>query len=130
MNKSNVLSAFNNHLIELFKDINLIIKRNKDLAAAETALIAIKKANPKLIIGVWKNYINDKYKDDIAAGNISFFLDKDYKSDLADVSQSSLILKKIDLLREPIRGLGEDNLNKTVCYIQNLAKLCDLYHSN
>ncbi len=129
MNKSNVLSAFNNHLIELFKDINSIIQHNKDLEAAETSLIAIKKANPRLIISVWKEYINDKYKNDIMAGNIGFFLDKDYKSDLVDVDKPSMILEKIELLREPIRGLGETNLNKTVGYIQNLTKLCEVYHS-
>jgi len=130
MNKSNVLSAFNNHLIELFKDINSIIPNNTDLMAAETSLLAIKKANPRLLVTVWKQSISDKYKNDIVAGNLSFFLEKDYSDDVQDVDQSSIILEKINLLRKPIQDLGEDNLNKTISYLQNLTKLCDLYHSN
>ena len=130
MNKSNVLSAFNNHLIELFKDINSIIQNNTDLMAAETALLAIKKANPRLLITVWKQSIVDKYKNDIVAGNLSFFLEKDYSDDIRDVDQSSIILEKINLLRKPVRELGDDNLNKTISYIQNLTKLCELYHAN
>lgn len=130
MNKSNVLSAFNNHLIELFKDINSIIQNNTDLMAAETALLAIKKANPRLLITVWKQSIVDKYKNNIVAGNLSFFLEKDYSDDIRDVDQSSIILEKINLLRKPVRELGDDNLNKTISYIQNLTKLCELYHAN
>jgi len=52
MNKSNILSAFNNHLMELFTDINSIIKNNRDLEAAQTALVAVKKANPRLLVTV------------------------------------------------------------------------------
>jgi len=130
MNKSNVLSAFNNHLIELFDDINSIIPHSKDLKAAQTSLVTIKRANPRIIIGVWKKYVNDKYKDDILSGNINFFLDKDYKSDLQDIEESNTILEKIDFLRKPIKELGEENQKKTLGYIQNLTKLCEVYYSN
>jgi hypothetical protein len=130
MNKSNVLSAFNTHLIELFKDINSIIPNNMDLMAAETSLLAIKKANPRLVVTVWKHHIADKYKNDIIAGNISFFLEKDYSEDLLDADEPSIILEKINLLRKPIQELGEENLNKTIGYLQNLTKLCELYHTN
>ena len=130
MNKSNVLSAFNNHLIELFDYINSIIPHNKDLKAAQTSLVTIKKANPRIIIGVWKKYVNDKYKDDILSGNINFFLDKDYKSDLQDIEESNTILEKIDFLRKPIKELGEENQKKTLGYIQNLTKLCEVYYSS
>ena len=129
MNKSNILSAFNNHLMELFTDINSIIKNNRDLEAAQTALVAVKKANPRLLVTVWKLNIADKYRNDITEGNINFFLDKDYSEDLRDADQSAMILEKINLLREPIRGLGEENLKKTIGYIQNLTKLCDVYHT-
>lgn len=130
MNKSNVLSAFNNHLIELFDDINSIIPDNKDLKAAQTSLVTIKKVNPKIIIGGWKNYVNDKYKDDILSGNINFFLNKDYKSDLQDTEEPNTILEKIEILRKQIKELGEENQKKTLGYIQNLTKLCEVYYSS
>lgn len=130
MNKSNVLSAFNNHLIELFDDINSIIPDNKDLKAAQTSLVTIKKVNPKIIIGGWKNYVNDKYKDDILSGNINFFLNKDYKGDLQDTEEPNTILEKIEILRKQIKELGEENQKKTLGYIQNLTKLCEVYYSS
>ena len=79
--------------------------------------------------------INHKYRNDIVAGDINFFLDKDYSEDLQSASwfpngtSSSSILEKISMLREPIRELGEENLKKAVGYIQNLTKLADLYHA-
>ena len=129
MNKSNVLTAFNNHLMELFSDIKSIIK-NSDLEVAHTGLLALKKANPRLLIGVWKEHIADKYRNNIEAGDIGFFLEKDYSNDLAGVEQPSVVLEKINILRQPIRELGDENLKKTISYIQNLTKLCDVYHTN
>ena len=130
MNKSNILSAFNNHLMELFTDINSTIRNNSDLEAAQTALLALKKANPRILVTVWKQHIADKYRDDIMVGNINFFLDKDYSDDVRDVEQSGIILEKINLLREPIKKLGAENIKKTTGYLQNLTKLCDIYHNN
>ena len=129
MNKSNILTAFNNHLMELFSDINSIIK-NSDLEVAHTGLLALKKANPRLLIGVWKEHIADKYRNNIEAGDIGFFLEKDYSNDLAGVEQPSVVLEKINILRKPVRELGEENLKKTISYMQNLTKLCDVYHTN
>ena len=129
MNKSNIITAFNNHLMELFSDIKSIIK-NSDLEVAHTGLLALKKANPRLLIGVWKEHIADKYRNNIEAGDIGFFLEKDYSNDLAGVEQPSVVLEKINILRQPIRELGDENLKKTISYIQNLTKLCDVYHTN
>ena len=129
MNKSNVLTAFNNHLMELFSDIKSIIK-NSDLEVAHTGLLALKKANPRLLIGVWKEHIADKYRGNIEAGDIGFFLEKDYSNDLDGVEQPSVVLEKINILRKPVRELGEENLKKTISYMQNLTKLCDVYHTN
>jgi hypothetical protein len=129
MNKSEILSAFNTHLLEFLNDIITIFPNNSDIQVTYTSLNAMKKANPKLIVSVWKEHIADNYKNEIVKGNIDFFLNKDYASDVGDAENAKYILEKINILREPIKKLGEDNLNKTIKYIQNLTKISELYYS-
>ena len=129
MNKSEILSAFNTHLLEFFNDIITIFPNNSDIQVTYTSLNAMKKANPKLIVSVWKEHIADNYKNEIVKGNIDFFLNKDYASDVGNAENAKYILEKINILRDPIKKLGEDNLNKTIKYIQNLTKISELYYS-
>jgi len=122
-----VLTAFNNHLLEFLQDVATIFPEDKDIKKAKSALEMLKKANPKAILTIWKSQITDKYSTKIEAGDIGFFLDKDYGSDLQQASSSSKIMDAINRLREPIRNMGADNQKKTMVYIQNLTKLSKLY---
>ena len=128
MNKSEILGAFNNHISDFFNDVSIIFPDNNDIKLAKTSLASIRKVNPRLVVTIWKEYIVDKYKDEIENWNIDFFLNKNYSSDLKDVGQASTILEKIDTLREPIREMGEENLIKTKEYVQNLTKICSMYY--
>lgn len=128
MNKSDLLNAFNNHIIEFFDDIIKIFPDNTDIQLAKTTLIAIRKINPKLIIKIWKDYIRDKYNTEITNGNIDFFLEKDYSEDLKYTGNVSTILEKIATLREPLKQMSEENLTKSIQYIQNLTKLCNMFN--
>ena len=58
--------------------------------------------------------------------NISFFIDKDYGSDISTAQNSDKIMESINRLREPIRNMGEENQAVVMKYIQNLTKLSDL----
>ena len=128
MNKPEILTAFNNHITDFFNDVCRIFPDNSDLKIAQTSLSTFRKMNPKLIIGIWKEYIVDKYRIEIEEGDMRFFVERNYTSDLKGVGQAAKILEKIDTLREPIRQMGEDNLKKSCEYIQNLTKICDLYY--
>ena len=128
MDKSEILVAFNKHLIEFFDDIHNVFPNDLDIKAAQTSLIAIRKMNPKLIVTIWHTYIGTPYKEVIDVGNIDFFINKDYTNDLKNSSSASLILSKISTLREPIKQLGDDNLKKTIKYVQNLTKISNLYN--
>lgn len=130
MNKSEVLSAFNNHLSEFFNDICAIFPDNNDIKVARTSLNAMRLANPRLIISIWKENIVDKYREEIEKGNIEFFIVRNYKEDLSNIEQSNIILEKIDTFRKPVREMGEENQKKSIQYIQNLTKICDLYYVN
>ena len=131
MNKSEILAGFNNHLNEFFLDVSKIFPNDMDVKVAQKSLIAIRLANPKLIINIWKKFIADKYGDVITNGNMDFFLNRDYASDFQDNDyiNAATILNKIDVLREPMKQMGKENLDKTIVYMQNLTKLCNLYNS-
>tara|TARA_B100001057_G_C22490047_1_gene809885 strand:+ start:300 stop:689 length:390 start_codon:yes stop_codon:yes gene_type:complete len=128
MEKKDILTTFNNHIIEFFNDILLIFPEDNDLKVSQVSLMAIRKANPKLIISIWNKYISSQYTSEIESGNLEFFINKNYTDDLKDTENSSTILSKIDTLREPIKQLSSENMKKTIQYMQNLSKLCNIYY--
>ena len=73
------------------------------MEAAQTAILAVKKANPRILITVWKQHIADKYRDDIQNGNINFFLDKVYSNDIQEVEESGAFVKKFSFLGNAIK---------------------------
>jgi len=123
---SNILTAFNDHFIEFVNDIHMVFPEDVDILSAKNALIAIRKANPKLIVKIWKKFIVEKYKQEILLGNIDFFINKDYSWDVAVSQHSDQIMVSINRLREPIKNMSSDNQNKVLKYIQNLKKLAEL----
>jgi hypothetical protein len=128
MNKSDLLNAYNNHIVEFFEDIIKIFPDNVDIQLAKTSLITIRKVNPKLIIRIWKDYIYDKYNTEIGKGNINFFIEKDYTEDLKYTENTASILEKIATLRKPIKEMRKEDLDKSIQYMQNLCKLCNMYY--
>jgi hypothetical protein len=123
---SNILNAFNDHFIEFLNDVQSVFPNDPDILAAKNALIMIRKANPKMIVKIWKTFIADKYRTQIEANDISFFLSKDYSSDVSNTQNSDKIMESINRLREPIKNMGPENQAKVMKYIQNLTKLCYL----
>ena len=123
---SNILTAFNDHFSEFLNDVQCVFPEDADILAAKNALTAIRKANPKMIVKIWKAFIADKYREQIAAGDIRFFIDKDYSSDVSSSSSSDKIMESIDRLRIPVKNMGPDNQAKVMKYIQNLTKLAQM----
>jgi len=128
--KSSLLLAFNNHFFEFVDDVQAVFPNDPDIMLTKNALIAIRKINPKLIIKIWHEFIAVKYQNEIARGDISFFINKDYKNDLAVMGgmTSDSITSKIDALREPIKNMGKDNQEKSMKYIINLSKISTIYN--
>ena len=125
---SNILTTFNDHFMEFIQDIQGVFPDDHDILSAKNALLAIRKANPKMIVKIWTKFIAEKYRDEIASGNIEFFISKDYSSDVSTAQGSDKIMESIDRLRAPIRNMGPENQAKVMKYIQNLTKLslmCD-----
>ena len=123
---SNFVTIFNDHFNEFVNDIQSVFPDDTDILTAKNALLAIRKANPKLIVRIWIKYVYNPYKEQIEAGDITFFLTKDYANDLARNDNSDKIMESIDRLRNPIKNMSPENQAKTMKYIQNLSKLAIL----
>ena len=120
---NNILTAFNDHFIEFVSDIQSVFPNDPDILATKNALSAIRKANPKMIVKIWTSFVVGKYKAEIEAGDIGFFINKDYASDVSAAANSDKIMESINRLREPIRQMTKEDQAKTMKYIQNLTKL-------
>jgi hypothetical protein len=126
---TNILSAFNDHFVEFISDVQKVFPEDASLLTAKNSLLMIRKANPKMIIKIWKQYIVDVYLVQIESGDLSFFMDKDYTNDLSKTEFAGKIMEGIDRLRGPIKDMTKENQDKTMKYIQNLTKLAILYNN-
>lgn len=130
MSGSNLLSVFNDHFVEFVTDIHNVFPEDHDILVAKNSLLAIRKANPKMIVKIWKTFIVDKYQKEIESGNLDFFMEKDYSQDVAGADNSGKIMEAINRLRGPIKQMSHENQQKTMKYIQNLTKLAGLIESS
>jgi hypothetical protein len=120
---ANYLTIFNDHFAEFVNDIQNVFPEDPDILTAKNALLTIRKANPKLLVKIWLTYVYQPYKLQIEAGNIQFFLTKDYSTDFERSSNADKIMESIDRLRNPVKQMSQENQAKTMKYIQNLSKL-------
>ena len=126
---SNILSAFNDHFVEFVTDVQSVFPEDHDILVAKNSLLAIRKANPKMIVKIWNTYIVGKYKAEIEKGDITFFINKDYSQDLVYANNPDKIIESIDRLRMPIKSMNPSDQAKTMKYIQNLTKLASMYEA-
>ncbi len=123
---TNILTAFNDHFLEFVNDVQNVFPDDTDILTAKNAFLAARKANPKLIVKIWKVYVVEKYRKEIESGNIEFFINKDYTNDVSVSPYSDKITEAIDRLRDPVKKMNSDEQSKTMKYIENLTKLSDL----
>ena len=123
---TNFVTVFNNHFAEFVNDVQCVFPDDADILTAKNALLTIRKANPKLLVKIWIKYVYTPYKEQIEAGDINFFLTKDYSTDLARNDNADKIMEAIDRLRKPVKNMSSENQAKTMNYIQNLSKLAML----
>ena len=126
----NILNAFNDHFLEFVSDIQSVFPEDTEILAAKNSFSMIRKANPKLIIKIWQTYVVSKYEKEINAGDISFFINKDYVNDLSNANNSDKIMETIDRLRNPLKLMNPEDQSKSMKYMQNLSKLSTIYNSS
>jgi len=122
--------AFNKHFGEFVDDIADYFSDNLEIQTAANALRTMRKTNPKIIITVWKSNILDIYESKIEAGDIDFFVTKEYTDDVVGLDGNAEVLKVIDKIRGPIQNMPKTEQEKAMKYVQNLTKLCKVYYLN
>jgi hypothetical protein len=127
---TNILTAFNDHFAEFVNDVHIVFPEDADILSAKNALLTIRKANPKMIVKIWNKFIVGKYRSEIEAGNLDFFMNKDYSGDLSTSQNPDKIMESIDRLRVPIKNMSSESQNKVMKYIQNLTKLAEMCDAN
>ena len=126
---SSILKAFCNHLIEFLDDVIRIFPENLDIRTGKTFIESIKRVNPRRLIVLWKECVLDLYEEQINEGNLDFFINKNYTSDLGENSTDKG-KQIIEDLRFLVKGASLESQEKAMKYIQNLTKLCKLYFTN
>lgn len=125
---SQILTAFNNHFEEFVDDIETAFPNDMEIATAANALKKLRKANPRLILMIFKEHVLGPYGDKIMEGDLSYFIDKDYTKDVEGSAQAGPILEKIQHIKEPFSNMEDENKEKVLKYMQNLCKLSSLYN--
>lgn len=130
MNNGIVLKTFLKQMDECLEDIIKTypswVQTDRRFVKCKMYFETLKSSNPKSMIVAWKRYVNDKYRKEIDANNIEFFITKNYKNDV-DIEYDDVIETSINDLRETIMNMSEENQRASMKYIQNLCKLCDHY---
>jgi len=126
---SSILKAFGNHLIEFLEDVIRVFPENLDIKTGKTFIEGIKRVNPRRLVILWKECVLDLYEDQINDGDLNFFINKNYNSDLGENS-SDKGKQIIEDMKYLVKGASEANQQKAMRYIQNLTKLCKLYFTN
>jgi hypothetical protein len=127
--KSSINKAFNTLIFNFLDDIISIYPDQPDISTAKTSLMTFKQMNPTIITKSWYKMVYLPYKDVIDAGDITFFFEKDYNTDLQNVPNGKEIMKVIDKIREPISQMDETNKGHCAEYIAKLSKLSQMYTS-
>jgi hypothetical protein len=125
--KTSLNRAFNTHFFEFLDDIIAIYPENDDITSSHTAFSTIRRANPTALIKAWNSYVYAPYRAQIDVGDIEFFFQKDYSSDLGGVHNGNEIVKIIDKIRGPVQSMDEQNRQHCMTYIQNLSRVSDAY---
>ena len=125
--KSTLLKTFNTQFFALLDDLLLIFPDNIDIATGRKSFETIKRANPTILIKVWLSHVYTPYRESINNGDVEYFINKDYGTDLNHISNVQDVMKMIDTIREPIRSMEDVNKGHTIKYIQVLSKLSELY---
>jgi len=127
--KSSINKAFNTLLFSFVDDIITIFPEQEDIATAKTSMMSFKQMNPSLLIKSWYKMVYVPYANVIDAGDVSFFFDKDYSSDLQNVPNGKELMKMIDKVRTPIRSMDDTNRGHCAEYVLKLSKLSEMYNS-
>ena len=129
--RSLIVRTFNDLFFELLDDVIKILPESTGLKTARRSFQMLCDLNKPILIKCWHKFVYLKYKDVIFSGDITFFFEKDYSTDVVKLSNPDKVLEIIDSIREPVKEACTTPTNKAhvTTYIQNLSKLSIAYGS-
>ena len=125
-----IVTAFNNQMNEFVNDIVRILPADRDVLKLKNMIGTVRKANPKILIQLWKANITDKYIDSIERMDAKYFVEKDYTEDLTGVDDGDYALNSIERIRTYVSNMTETDQETSMKYIFNLTKLSSMYYQN
>ena len=120
---------FNNSMDQFLAEMVAILPADENIALAKNAVLAARKANPKLLVKMWRQLVVGPYEDRIVAGDIQFFLDRDYTEDIQKLGDDSKLEKAIVIIqsiKDAIASLSCEQTRGAVAHIQRLTALSKL----
>ena len=132
MEKKEVFRAFNKLYFEMLEFMNHNIDdKNKSFKIFYRKNYLLKRANIKLFIKKWYENITILYYNEILDGNIDYFLNKDYNSDLEKTGELKNELSMsyhIEYMKNIYHSLDKNLVDKFVLYVQKITQLSVLYY--
>ena len=123
-----VLKLFNNQLMEFLSDVSTVFPRDSNIKTARFFVENMIKVNPSLLIKLWYRDITTPYKTQVESGNIDFFLEKDYNSDIKGKENPESIMQVITIIKKMISELNDVERKKVISYVQNFTKISCIYN--
>jgi len=129
MNKSQVIDTFNKQFLEFITDIEKVFPDDNDIKSTRKTINKALVVMPKTLIKLFDEHFISMYSNEIESGDLNFFIDNDYRKKHGyKENDESFVLDKIDILRNPVRNMRDDEKLKVMQYMKNLKKLTDLYN--
>lgn len=128
VDKLSIMRTFNSHFIEMMIDILTLFPNSSDIKTGMKSFETVKHLNPSLVIKSWYLNVFVPYNNVINEGDIDFFFEKDYSSDLRQVANANDIMSIIEKIRVLFKGMDSVNQKHTMKYIKNLSNLSKIYN--
>lgn len=130
MNKDQVVDTFNKHFMEFIIDIERVFPNDTDILSVRKTISKSLFVMPKTLIRMFNDYFVVMYSNEIDNGDLTFFIENDYRAKHGYKQTDDVwIIDKIDILREPVRNMSQEDKEKVIQYLKNLKKLSDLYNN-
>ena len=130
MNKNQIIDTFNKHFMDFIIDIERVFPNDADIMSMRKSLNKTLMFSPKVFIRMFNDYFVALYSNEIEAGDLNFFIENDYRTKHGYKETDDIwIMNKIDILREPVSTMTDEDKIKVINYLKNLKKLSDLYNN-
>ena len=130
MNKTQIIDTFNKHFMDFIIDIERVFPNDTDIMSMRKSLNKSLIFSPKAFIRMFNDYFVALYGNEIENGDLNFFIQNDYRTKHGYKETDDVwIINKIDILREPVSTMSDDDKGKVIQYLKNLKKLSDLYNN-